>query len=163
MDPPCLADDHAGKGVSDKYRRSILESDRTARCLDACLQRGQRVLDDGCIEAGLLQQANHLRPARAIGISAMDEDDVANPGAHLGADLGARLGSRLGGAGQYARRHPGDERGGKSTPIQHDRGFLERLADRARISAGTRRKCFTRRLCPVFASYRASVTAVTAS
>src|SRR4029077_15053604 len=73
---PYLRYDHSGEGVTDKHRRTRLRRDRPSRGFRRLMQRRQRILHAGAVDALLLEAGDDLRPARTVGKQSVYEDDV---------------------------------------------------------------------------------------
>src|SRR5215469_16057846 len=71
--------------MADEDRRARLRRDRPPRGLRRLMQRGQRVLHAGAVDALLLEAGDDLRPAGAVCEQSVYEDDILRLGGCLGA------------------------------------------------------------------------------
>ena len=71
--------------MADEYRRARLRRDRAPRGLRRLMQRGQRVLHAGAVDALLLETGDDLRPAGAVCEQSVNEDDILRLRRCLGA------------------------------------------------------------------------------
>ncbi len=66
--------------MADKNDRAIQARDCTLGRRDVVGQGRERILDGDRIQARLLEQRDHLGPARSVGPCAMHENDIPYPG-----------------------------------------------------------------------------------
>src|ERR1700741_5251289 len=64
--------------MADEHRRARLRGDGPPRGFRRVLQRGQRILHAGAVDALLLQAGDDLRPARAVCEKSVHEDDISS-------------------------------------------------------------------------------------
>jgi hypothetical protein len=82
--------------VTNEHRWTRLRRDRPPRRLRRLMQRGQRVLHAGAVDALLLEAGDDLRPAGAVSEQSVHEDDILRLQRYLGA--GNPIEQRNGGA-----------------------------------------------------------------
>src|ERR1700677_1554391 len=95
----CFGDNHAGKGVSDKYSWAFLPGQYALSCINCGLQTRERVLHGSDLHALWLKPCDDLGPARPVSKQSVHEDNI--PSFWRGLRNGRTLKERTSRAGSH--------------------------------------------------------------